>query len=141
MRYLGILLVAFGISCVAHAAEDVCKADREQLCKGVVPGANHMTQCLATKEAKLSPACKKFRDDLKQRIATVKEPCQDDFAALCSDKKSKDNQIRRCLAQNFNNLSMSCRNHIRNQRRVKRLQNIKKSKANGKEKETVDDRF
>ncbi len=45
-----------------------CKADAEQLCKGVKPGKGRVARCLAQNKDKLSPACsEEFEKARRQR--------------------------------------------------------------------------
>lgn len=129
MKFLLPFFILFGVFSFAHAADNPCKKDQELYCKDVVRGGNRLVQCLSNNEVKLTAECKKFRDEIKPRIAGVKLACQDDYQAYCSDKKPRDGEIRRCFAQNFKTLTMGCRNEIRNQKRLNRIQKNKNTKA------------
>src|ERR1044072_9046364 len=65
---LRAILTAITVLCVTQAASaqeltaeqrSACMGDYEKYCKGVAPGGGRIIACLAKKNDKLTPACKK----------------------------------------------------------------------------------
>lgn len=101
---------------ISKAKQD-CKADIDNLCKGVTPGNGRIASCLDSKEDQLTPQCKGSYTDAKAQIsqsigkATVafRKNCSGDVQKFCSNVPSGNGQLLSCLDQHQDSLSNSCK--------------------------------
>lgn len=90
----------------------VCKNDVSKLCKDVLPGKGNILKCLKEHENVLSAPCKEHSIDVSKRAekATIfHEACGGDAAKICRDSRFRRLGVVKCLEQNSDKLSDSCK--------------------------------
>jgi Cysteine rich repeat len=85
---------------------EACKADAENVCKGIEPGQGRIMRCLAENKEKLSSGC-------QAEIAQVQRdhPCMNDVERLCKGVQHGDGRIMECVKQHEAELSPECKAH------------------------------
>lgn len=95
-----------------------CKADVEKFCKGVEPGEGRIIKCLKEHQAELSPTCQakatEKKEEMKEKMATVKADCKDDVAKFCKGVKEGEGRIMNCLKDKAADLSPKCKEDVAN---------------------------
>lgn len=97
---------------IAEAKQDrkelseACKADAENVCKGVERGQGRIMRCLAENKEKLSSAC-------QAEIVQVQSdhPCMKDVERLCKGVQHGEGRIMECMKQHQDELSPECKAH------------------------------
>jgi Cysteine rich repeat len=97
---------------IAEAKQDrkelseACKADAENVCKGIEPGQGRIMRCLAENKEKLSIGC-------QAEIARVQSdhPCMKDVERLCKGVQHGEGRIMECMKQHESELSPECKAH------------------------------
>ena len=100
----------------------VCKDDVSRLCKNVLPGKGDILKCLKEHENVLSAPCKEHTIDASERAEKAKifhEACGGDAAKLCRDSRFKRLGVVKCLEQNADKLSDSCKELIEKEKKDK----------------------
>ncbi|MFN0039070.1 MAG: cysteine rich repeat-containing protein [Burkholderiales bacterium] len=85
---------------------DACKADVENLCKGVPHGQGRVLRCLAENKDKLSSACRAEISEVQNR-----HPCMKDMERLCKGVQPGEGRMKECMKQNEAELSPECKAH------------------------------
>ncbi len=94
---------------------DACTSDINRHCKGVRPGGDRLTACLAENAG---PACsaatRLFQENRNARLAAqanARDACLVDVRRLCSNFREGQARILRCLMrdENFRRVSNKCR--------------------------------
>jgi Cysteine rich repeat len=85
---------------------EACKADAENVCKGIEPGQGRIMRCLAENKEKLSVGC-------QAEIARIQShhPCMKDVERLCKGVQHGDGRIMECMKQHEAELSPECKAH------------------------------
>src|ERR1700690_1098067 len=117
-----------GISDMREKAKEyppVCKDDVSKLCKDVLPGQGNILKCLKEHETVLSAPCKEHAIDASKRSekATIfHEACGGDAAKFCSDSRFKRLGVVKCLEQNSDKLSDSCKELMEKEQKDKEVE-------------------
>ena len=106
---LGLILAGSAFSQAPKGEEGPCKADAEKLCQGVEPGEGRIIKCLKEHEAELSAECKAKGLEVKKEAEGFKTACQSDLDALCKDVKEGEGRLLKCLVENKEKLSATCK--------------------------------
>ena len=85
---------------------DACKADVENLCKGVQHGQGRVMRCLAENKDKLSSACRAEVSEAQSR-----HPCMKDMERLCKGVQHGEGRMKECMKQHEAELSPECKAH------------------------------
>ena len=100
-----------------------CAADVQKFCANVQPGGGRILECLKSHEAELSPACKARgeqgkarRPERKEAREAVQAACKDDIAKLCSGVEQGGGKVMRCLHDNKDKVSATCKSTIAEER-------------------------
>lgn len=86
-----------------------CADDIIKYCKDIQPGGGRMAQCLALHARDMSPACKKRIGEIKNRMISVSEACEDDVMELCNDVRPGGVRILNCLKEHAEDVSSECK--------------------------------
>lgn len=85
-----------------------CVFDRARWCPELRPTDPRMGDCLDRRAKEVSLACRTFRSDLKVREASLRKACGEDATRLCTGEGAP----WRCLRENLESLSLSCRGEM-----------------------------
>lgn len=100
----------------APPAEGACKADIQKFCSDVKPGGGAIIKCLKDHAADLSPECKARGERVKARMEKAKADmdaaCGDDLGKLCKDVQPGRGALIKCLHDNRDQLSQSCKDFM-----------------------------
>jgi hypothetical protein len=94
-----------------------CREDIQKFCASVQPGAGRFRDCLQQHAAKLTPECQQRLSQMKAKVATLGQACDDDVQKLCSGVTPARGGIARCLRQHENELSQACKDQLAQPRR------------------------
>jgi hypothetical protein len=100
----------------------VCKDDISKLCKDIKPGKGAIANCLTEHVNALSASCKEHTIDAAERVEKAKkfhEACKGDSAKFCWDNRSRRLGVVKCLEENENKLSTSCKGLIEKEKKDK----------------------
>ena len=104
-----------------------CSADVQKFCASVQPGGGRIMECLKAHEADLSPACKardekgqERREERKEAMEAIHAACKDDVAKLCGGVTPGGGNVMRCLRDNKDKVSATCKSTIAEERREHR---------------------
>ncbi len=100
----------------------VCKDDVSKLCKDVKPDKGAIANCLKEHENALSASCKEHTIDAAERVEKAKkfhDACKGDSSKLCGDNRSRRLGVVKCLEENENKLSASCKDMIEKEKKDK----------------------
>jgi hypothetical protein len=116
---LSIVSIALALAFAgAAAAKDEggrpCKADVQKFCKDVKPGGGRIIACLKEHESDLSPECKAAGAKAKDKMSEAKEACKGDLDKYCKGVQPGQGRLVKCLADNKDKLSGSCKGVIEN---------------------------
>ncbi len=89
-----------------------CRADIEKYCKDVNPGQGRIVNCIRQHEGELSPACKNYIAEEKEKQKEFVRDCNADASKLCKDVKPGGGRIVHCLKQHQTELSAGCNAHF-----------------------------
>jgi hypothetical protein len=106
--------LALSFAGAAAAKEGPCKDDVQKFCKDVKPGGGRIVKCLKEHEADLSDSCKAAQSKAKEKVSEAKESCNDDVQKYCKGVQPGQGRIVKCLADNKDKLSGSCKGVIDN---------------------------
>ena len=109
------------------AGKGPCAADVQKFCASVQPGGGRIMECLKAHEADLSPACKardekgkERREERKEAMEAIHAACKDDVAKLCGSVEQGGGRVMRCLHDNKDKVSATCKSTIAEERREHR---------------------
>jgi hypothetical protein len=68
-----------------------------------------MAQCLKQHAEELSPACKEYAVEVKEKIHDFASACKEDVTKLCQGIKPGGGRLVQCLKQHETGLSAFCR--------------------------------
>ena len=115
-----IALASAGVSAVAFAdgKNNACAGDIQKLCPSAKSWKDKAA-CLKQNEAQLTPACTTARQQRKAKFEAKKaafhQACDSDIQKNCAnipDSKSKPWEVVKCLKNNENSLSDSCKTEL-----------------------------
>ena len=96
-----------------------CAADVQKFCASVQPGGRRIIDCLKSHEADLSAACKAReakgearKEERKEAREAVHAACKDDVAKLCGGVTPGGGNVMRCLRDNKDKVSATCKNTL-----------------------------
>lgn len=92
-----------------------CAAEVQKFCASVQPGGGRVMECLKSHEADLSPACRARGEKGKARKESreaVHAACKDDVAKLCGGVAPGGGNVMRCLRDNKDKVSATCRDTL-----------------------------
>ncbi|UXR63763.1 cysteine rich repeat-containing protein [Bdellovibrio bacteriovorus] len=115
------VMLCFGM--MSHAEEatsNACAKDRETLCGNVEPGAGRMMKCMRDNKDKLSAECKAHHAKMKSHMKAVKEACHDDVEKVCGDVQGGKGRIIKCMHDNKDKLSESCKAEMASGRKMRK---------------------
>lgn len=115
----GMLLVLLVFS-VGAFAEGPCKDDVEKLCPGIEKGDGRIARCLKEKESEVSAVCKEHRAKMKTEVKEAHSACQADIEAHCASVEKGKGRIMKCLKENKDKLSESCRSSLSDVRKMRK---------------------
>lgn len=97
------------LAAAAAARQNPCAEDEAKLCKGVHAGEGRIAQCLKQQAQELSPACREFAVEVKEKIHDFASACKEDTTRLCQGVKPGGGRLLQCLKQHETELSAACR--------------------------------
>ena len=89
-----------------------CKADLDQYCAAVEPGAGRMLACLSRHQLEISRSCQGELERIGQardRLEAFRSACTKDLAALCSDVPQQAGPLLECVEANQARVSPECK--------------------------------
>ena len=96
-----------------------CADDIVKLCQNIQPGGGRIAQCLANHIKDISPACKKRIAEIKNRMVSVSEACEDDVYQLCNEVRPGGGRVLNCLKEHADEISSECKAALPEKRRNK----------------------
>lgn len=117
-----IVIAVLFLSSAVFANSGACKADREKFCADAKGDRKKMFQCMQDNADKLSSECKAQRDKAREKLKDLAMACGQDVEVLCPDVDPGDLRLMRCLRENRDKLSESCKE------KVKEIKKDRKSK-------------
>ncbi|GIL17366.1 MAG: hypothetical protein BroJett040_11170 [Oligoflexia bacterium] len=90
-------------------AQGPCHDDIQKFCKDVQPGEGRMAKCMKDNKDKFSKACQDHMAQMKEAVKEGKEACYEDIKKLCADVKPGGGRIIKCLNENKDKLSDTCK--------------------------------
>jgi hypothetical protein len=88
-----------------------CRADIDQLCGGVDPGAGRIIGCLNQHQLRASTPCQAILgriSDARERVASFRKACTADLESLCKGVPQRAAPLIECLQANESRLSPDC---------------------------------
>lgn len=108
-----IVIACLFLSSAVFANSGACKADREKFCAEAQGDRKKMFQCMKDNADKLSPECKAQRDKARDTLKDLAVACGQDIEVLCPDIEPGDRRLMKCLRENRDKLSESCKGKIK----------------------------
>lgn len=104
--WLAVLGTGFSPVTQAQSAQQACRADFAQFCKGIQPGQGRVLVCLREHQDRLSPECKSSLESA--------QTCANHARQLCGGSAGVDQApdrqaMRQCLQQHRDELPANCR--------------------------------
>jgi hypothetical protein len=114
MHKLTLLALSVVVSSAALAQEPNvlkdCNADMKAHCKGVKPGGGRILECLAKKQAELTPACNTALAPHIPAVLAWRAACAEDLDKQC--KGDGANTWATCLQGKLDTLTPACREKV-----------------------------
>ncbi len=85
-----------------------CADDVRRYCRDVKPGAGRIWSCLKGYETDLSPRCRTFRVEQREKMREFHAACRTDVSRYCGGVPAGKGNIIACLRTKKANLSQSC---------------------------------
>jgi hypothetical protein len=104
--------ISFNVFVARSSAEGPCAGDIQKFCADVKPGGGAIAQCLKAHEAQLSEGCKARGEELKSKMKSFVEVCQDDLDKYCKDAPAGKGRKIKCLKDNLASLSPDCKTAV-----------------------------
>ena len=86
-----------------------CSADVKKFCAGIKHGEGRIMKCLKENKTQLSKECQDYFAQVKQKMQNMRKACKEDVKSLCKGVKPGEGRVIKCLADNYDKLSSSCK--------------------------------
>ncbi|MEI6127822.1 MAG: cysteine rich repeat-containing protein [Pseudomonadota bacterium] len=96
-----------------------CADDIVKFCQNIQPGGGRIAQCLASHVKDISSACRTRIAEIKNRMVSVSESCEDDVEQLCKEVRPGGGRILNCLKDHAGEISSECKATLTEKRRNK----------------------
>lgn len=120
-KYVAAMMLILGMSSFAQAQGDgPCAKDRETLCAGIEPGDGAVMKCMMENKDKLSAECKAHHEKMKGHRHEAMEACKADKEKFCGDVKHGDGRIMKCMMENKDKFSETCKAEMAKRKEMRR---------------------
>lgn len=104
---LGFALFTSGVALGAQP-KGPCAADAKRFCYNVQPGESRIYECMKSRQADLSPACRDRMKTLNDKFERLAKACKSDAEKYCKDVPRGDGRILSCLKGHESDLDKAC---------------------------------
>jgi hypothetical protein len=97
---------------VVREFSQACRADAEQFCPAVEPGAGRVLGCLSQHQVEISKPCQAELDRFsaaRERMEAFRSSCGSDVKSLCADVPQQAGPLLECLQANEARISETCK--------------------------------
>jgi hypothetical protein len=114
-KFLSILALMIALSPVAVriARANVCDPEIEKQCSNVQPGNGALASCIQSQWDQFSYDCREQLKAMDSTLRSLQQACSYDAYAYCRDIRPGYGRVKKCLRDNLDKLSNSCRNALK----------------------------
>ena len=115
ISFLTLMTLFLAISTVAFANKPVenkkCIAELEKICPNLTFG-HGLGKCIISNKSKFTKECQEKVEKGKTQVKAAFKKCQDDVQEFCSEIEFGEGRIVKCLRQNEEKISSTCRSYL-----------------------------